>query len=107
MILSLHTRLRDHISSVLNNLYDIDAIAGGLTVTAVLLSSFYILPPAWKLIEVGKVLPGIAVSLYTLGLSGLVWLNARYALRRDFAGEEGRFRWRWWFFSLLWTGSSY
>ena len=25
MILSLHTRLRDHISSVLNNLYDLDA----------------------------------------------------------------------------------
>ncbi len=77
------------------NLHDIDAIAGGLTVTAVLLSAFYILPPAWKLIEVGKVLPGIAVSLYTLGLSGLVWLNARYALRRHFVGEEGRFQWRW------------
>ena len=77
------------------NLYDVDAIAGGLSVTAALLSAFYILPPAWKLIEVGKVLPGVAVSLYTLGLSGLVWLNARYALRRDFAGAEGRFQWRW------------
>jgi len=75
------------------NTWTVGAISAGAGVTALILSGFYAVTPALMLLEVGKWLPGLAVAAYPVGIMGVVWLNARYALQKELAGVEGRFSW--------------
>jgi arylsulfatase A-like enzyme len=75
------------------NVYDVGAVSAGAGVTALVLCAFYVLPPALMLLEVGKWLPGLATAAYPVGIMGVVWINARYSLRKELAGIESRVSW--------------
>jgi arylsulfatase A-like enzyme len=73
---------------------DADAIARavGLSLVGVVLS--YLAPPALSLFAAGDPLVGGAFLLSSFGVGGVVWLNARFWIRRILVGAPPR--WNWW-----------
>lgn len=72
---------------------DADAIARAVGLSSVGVVLSYLAPPALSLFAAGDPLVGGAFLLSSLGVGGVVWLNARFWIRRTLADLPPRLNW--------------
>jgi arylsulfatase A-like enzyme len=70
-----------------------DAVARAVAWASMALVLSYVGPPAVELARSGDVVVALAFLFTTVGVGGVIWLNARFYLRRQAAGHPASLRW--------------